>query len=186
MAAKRSVWVVFGGLVASVWILGSSVVFMKPGTVCAQVTAQSDTAKRLVGTWRLVSITESNSQQYRGDQPIGLIYYDDKGNMAVQIMPSRPRSKFSGALALRTRRATRSWVTPHTLEPIRSMRISVPSPTTARATSIQGAWAISSGVMNFFPTTGFFSRLLRAKPVSHGNVSGKYSVTANLLLHLTC
>ena len=59
---------------------------------------QSDAAKRLVGTWRLVSITDSQFQQYRGDKPIGLLFYDDKGNMAVQIMPSRSRSKYAQAL----------------------------------------------------------------------------------------
>ena len=66
-------------------------------TASAQPT-QTDAAKRLVGTWRLISIAESQLAQYRGDRPVGLIYYDDKGHMAVQIMPSRPRSKYAESL----------------------------------------------------------------------------------------
>jgi hypothetical protein len=58
----------------------------------------SGATKGLVGTWRLISITESQQQQYRGDKPTGLIYYDDKGHMAVQIMPSRERAKYAGAV----------------------------------------------------------------------------------------
>jgi len=65
------------------------------GGVIAQ---ENSAAKRLIGTWRLVSITESPVQQYRGEKPTGLIYYDDKGHMAVQIMPSRPRAKYAGTL----------------------------------------------------------------------------------------
>lgn len=57
-----------------------------------------DDAKRLVGTWRLVSIAGSTLGPYRGEKPTGLIYYDDKGQMAVQIMPSRKRSLYTDAL----------------------------------------------------------------------------------------
>jgi hypothetical protein len=64
----------------------------------AQLAEPADAAKRLVGTWRLVSITESQLQQYRGEHPAGLLYYDDKGKMAVQIMPSRDRPKYAGTL----------------------------------------------------------------------------------------
>ena len=60
--------------------------------------APSGDAKKLVGTWRLVSITGSDLAPYRGDKPTGLIYYDDKGNMAVQIMPNRPRGKYASSL----------------------------------------------------------------------------------------
>lgn len=63
----------------------------------AQAPQPTSSAKRLVGTWRLVSVTESRRQESRGEKPTGLIYYDDKGNMAVQIMPDRPRTKFAGA-----------------------------------------------------------------------------------------
>ncbi len=61
--------------------------------------AAGEDAKRLVGTWRLVSITgTSETQPYRGGTPTGLIYYDAKGNMAVQIMPSRHRPTYAGPL----------------------------------------------------------------------------------------
>jgi hypothetical protein len=63
-----------------------------------QSVATADAAKLLVGTWRLISITESQQQQYRGEHPIGLLYYDDSGHMAVQIMPSRERQKYAGTL----------------------------------------------------------------------------------------
>jgi hypothetical protein len=59
---------------------------------------QSDDAKRLIGTWRVVSITQPNGQPARGLHPAGLIYYDASGHMAAQIMtdPSLRRS-FKGA-----------------------------------------------------------------------------------------
>jgi len=63
-----------------------------------QVISFSDTAKRFIGTWQLISIT-SSGQQYtnRGAHPTGLIYYDGTGHMAVQIMPDRPRPKYAGS-----------------------------------------------------------------------------------------
>jgi hypothetical protein len=64
----------------------------------AEVAQTTDAAKRLIGTWRLVSITESQLQKYRGENPTGVLYYDDKGYMAVQIMPSRERAKYAGTL----------------------------------------------------------------------------------------
>ncbi|MBP0580524.1 lipocalin-like domain-containing protein [Labrys sp. LIt4] len=51
-------------------------------------------ARRFVGTWRLLSIDNSPLQPDRGDKPTGLLFYDGKGNMAVQIAPSRPRRPF--------------------------------------------------------------------------------------------
>ena len=59
--------------------------------------AQSSEAKRFLGTWRLVSIV-SDGQMYPayGDHPVGLIYYDSTGHMAVQVMPDRTRPKFAG------------------------------------------------------------------------------------------
>jgi hypothetical protein len=63
-----------------------------------QSAAQSDVARRLVGTWRLVSIMENGRiDLHRGPHPAGMIYYDAKGYMAVQIMPDRPRPKFAAA-----------------------------------------------------------------------------------------
>lgn len=58
----------------------------------------TDAAKRLIGTWRLVSVTNSPYGKHRGEHPTGLIFYDANGYMAVQIMPSRPRGKFASFL----------------------------------------------------------------------------------------
>ncbi len=51
-------------------------------------------AKRFVGTWKLVSIESASPDPMRGANPIGLIYYDAAGNMAVQIMPDGDRPKW--------------------------------------------------------------------------------------------
>jgi hypothetical protein len=59
----------------------------------------SGDSTRLIGTWRLVSF-ESNDQENpraRGAHPIGLIFYDATGHMSAQIMPDRPRRKFTGS-----------------------------------------------------------------------------------------
>jgi hypothetical protein len=58
-------------------------------------------ASRLIGTWSLVSYESSDaeSRQYRGPKPIGLLYYDRTGHMAVQISPDRMRRRFTGPQA---------------------------------------------------------------------------------------
>jgi len=66
----------------------------------AQAPSQSPsrTAARFIGTWALVKY-ESNTAENRdgrGDNPVGLIYYDRTGHMAVQIAPDRMRRRFSG------------------------------------------------------------------------------------------
>ena len=50
-----------------------------------QAAPASEEAKRFIGTWRLISDTST-----------GLMYYDGLGNMAAQVMPSRPRAKYAG------------------------------------------------------------------------------------------
>jgi hypothetical protein len=68
-----------------------------PKAASAQATLGSDTAKRLVGTWRLMSTTaDGKMDPNRGPKPTGLIHYDAKGYMSVQIMPDRVRPKFAG------------------------------------------------------------------------------------------
>jgi hypothetical protein len=68
------------------------------GDASSQSAAKGDAAKRFIGTWRLVSITENGRMDlHRGRRPTGLIYYDANGYMAVQIMPDRPRPKYAGA-----------------------------------------------------------------------------------------
>ena len=51
-------------------------------------TAEGSDAKRFIGTWRLVGITQGNRQldPNRGAHPTGLIYHDSTGHMAAQIM----------------------------------------------------------------------------------------------------
>ena len=66
--------------------------------VGGQSTRQSATAKRFIGTWKLVSIVEPESEAARGPHPTGLIIYDATGHMAVQIMPDRVRPKYAGTL----------------------------------------------------------------------------------------
>jgi hypothetical protein len=59
--------------------------------------AQGETAKRFLGTWRLISTTAAGKEDpNRGLRPTGLIIYDTKGNVAVQIQPDRPREKYVG------------------------------------------------------------------------------------------
>jgi hypothetical protein len=68
------------------------------GDASGQSAASGDTAKRFVGTWRLVSITaDGKMDPNRGPYPTGMIHYDAKGYMAVQIMPDKPRPKFASA-----------------------------------------------------------------------------------------
>jgi len=55
--------------------------------------AQRDDAKRLVGTWRLVSTTNAE----RGPHPTGILIYDARGNMAAQLQADRPRRKYAGS-----------------------------------------------------------------------------------------
>ena len=61
----------------------------------------SSAASRLIGTWALVSYESSDteSRQYRGAKPAGLLYYDRTGHMAVQISPDRARRRFTGPQA---------------------------------------------------------------------------------------
>jgi Lipocalin-like domain len=58
----------------------------------------SSDAKRLIGTWQLVSI-DVNDEEYRravGAHPIGMISYDATVHMAAQIMPDRSRRRYTG------------------------------------------------------------------------------------------
>jgi hypothetical protein len=64
----------------------------------AQGKSQQDLRKPFVGTWKLVSIAGGpESTANRGARPTGLIMYDQHGWMNVQIMPDRPRPKWTGA-----------------------------------------------------------------------------------------
>lgn len=77
-------------LALTTWIVAAS------GT--SLMRSSSETAKRLIGTWRLVSITTNGkTDPNRGPHPTGFIYYDATGHMAVQIMPDRVRPKYVGS-----------------------------------------------------------------------------------------
>jgi hypothetical protein len=73
-----------------------AILFLAVTSAHAQQGIDNDTARRLVGTWRLVSTTAAGQMDpNRGAQPTGLIHYDAKGNMSVQIQPDRPRAKWA-------------------------------------------------------------------------------------------
>ena len=58
----------------------------------------SDTRSRFVGTWRLASIeSRTPAGETQTTHPVGLIYYDATGHMAVQIMPT-DRAKYAGTV----------------------------------------------------------------------------------------
>ncbi|MBI4522007.1 MAG: lipocalin-like domain-containing protein [Gemmatimonadetes bacterium] len=62
-----------------------------------QSAGQTEINRRFIGTWRLVSIESGTPNPSRGPRPIGYIYYDATGHMAVQIMPDRARPSWSGS-----------------------------------------------------------------------------------------
>ena len=85
----------FGGLILVIVVL---VMAIEAGGAGGQSTSQADIATRFIGTWRLVSIeVKGQGDPNRGAHPTGLIYYDAAGNMAAQIMPDRPRPKYTGS-----------------------------------------------------------------------------------------
>jgi hypothetical protein len=63
----------------------------------AQGKSQEELRKPLIGTWRLVTIEGGpENAANRGPKPTGIIMYDQHGLMNVQIMPDRPRPKWTG------------------------------------------------------------------------------------------
>ena len=62
-----------------------------------QQPAPGSDAERLVGIWRLVSITtDGKVNPDRGGRPTGYIFYTASGEMAAQIQPERPLMKMAG------------------------------------------------------------------------------------------
>jgi hypothetical protein len=59
---------------------------VRPGRSQTAEPAAGEDAKRFIGSWRLVN----------PDQ-LGIMIYDNLGNMSVHSMPLRPRQKFAGA-----------------------------------------------------------------------------------------
>jgi hypothetical protein len=71
------------------------------GVVRAQGRSQAELRKPFIGTWRLVKIEPiaegaDQIQSLRGSKPVGIIMYDANGWMNAQIMPDRPRPKYTG------------------------------------------------------------------------------------------
>jgi hypothetical protein len=67
------------------------------GNAVAQPAPPGEAAKRIVGLWRLVGMTAGGQvNPERGEHATGMILYDATGHMAVQIMPDRPRTRWSG------------------------------------------------------------------------------------------
>lgn len=66
------------------------------GVEAGQGKSQVELRKPLIGTWQLVSIEGGANPGNRGSKPTGLIIYDAHGYMAAQIMPDRPRPKWTG------------------------------------------------------------------------------------------
>ncbi len=79
------------------WLI-AGVSLLSLAVVAAQPRPAQGVAARLVGTWKLVQYesTAEDNRQYRGERPIGVLYYDRAGNMAVQIAPDRTRRRFTG------------------------------------------------------------------------------------------
>lgn len=67
-------------------ILGILVAQVGAGGAGGQAAPAGEDAKRFIGTWRAVA-----------DGQIGVMIYDNLGNMAVQVMPTRERAKYAGA-----------------------------------------------------------------------------------------
>jgi hypothetical protein len=80
------------GMLCMIFLTAGLCVGTGVGDASGQSASQGDAAKRLIGTWRLVS----HSNPDRGPRPTGLIYYDANGYMAAQIMFDRPRPKYAG------------------------------------------------------------------------------------------
>jgi hypothetical protein len=85
-------------VVASCACAFALLIVAKPQT---QSATPSNAAARLIGTWALVNYESSDpdSRQARGARPIGLLYYDSTGHMAVQIAPDRMRRRFTGPVS---------------------------------------------------------------------------------------
>jgi hypothetical protein len=63
-----------------------------------QGKSQAELRKMVVGTWRLLSMEGGTAESIaaRGVKPTGLIMYDGLGFMSVQVVPDRPRPKWTG------------------------------------------------------------------------------------------
>jgi Lipocalin-like domain len=84
----RVLGIMFGAMLATAFAAGSA---------AAQSAPSGESTKRIVGLWRLVGMTAGGAvNPERGAHATGMLLYDATGYMAVQIMPDRPRRKWSG------------------------------------------------------------------------------------------
>lgn len=89
MSARTSLFLGLGSVAAVLASFAS--------VVLAQGKSQEELRKPIVGTWRLISIEGGpENAANRGAKPTGIIMYDQHGLMNVQIMPDRPRPKYTG------------------------------------------------------------------------------------------
>jgi len=86
-------------ILSRILFVAALVISLGTAGVGGQSAGQSATAKRFIGTWRLVSIVGGTAETAatRGAHPTGLIIYDATDHMAAQIMPDRIRPKYVGA-----------------------------------------------------------------------------------------
>ena len=86
----RVLGIVFSVILATAFAAGSG---------AAQSAPSGESAKRIVGLWRMVGMTAGGAvNPERGAHATGMLLYDATGYMAVQMMPDRPRRKWSGPL----------------------------------------------------------------------------------------
>jgi hypothetical protein len=71
-------------------------VLLTASSAFAQSAPTGEYGKHIVGLWRLVAMTAGGEiNPARGAHATGMLLYDSTGYMAVQIMPDRPRKKWS-------------------------------------------------------------------------------------------
>jgi hypothetical protein len=87
---SRALGILLGAILATALAAGSA---------GAQSAPSGEYGKRIVGLWRMVGMTAGGAvNPERGAHATGMLLYDATGYMAVQIMPDRPRRKWSGPL----------------------------------------------------------------------------------------
>jgi hypothetical protein len=77
-------------LTARAFLTGLLALFTFAGSARSQAPAPGSDAARLVGIWRLVSITtDGKVNPARGGKPTGYIFYTSSGHMGAHIQPER-------------------------------------------------------------------------------------------------
>ena len=81
-------------------MIGLAVLSLAWGTIAtSQTPADLELAKRLVGAWRLVTVSAAATGPQSPDgAPIGLIIYDASGAMSAQVVRNTNRNRRAGAI----------------------------------------------------------------------------------------